>query len=223
MNKIVLFFSLFFIFSIIAEAQNVDVFKHPLGSQNTNNFNAICAKIAEKPIVKGTFTQEKHLSRFGRSLMSSGNFIISAEHGMVWETLKPFPSTMSLGNDFIIQSRPGGQTSVLSSQGNETFTQMASVISSVFSGKSQGLLENFEVFFFGSVTNWNIGLLPRDSIIASFAAKIIMSGDIASNGSVAIRSIQIFEQSGDVITYTLSNHNYPAELNNHEKDFFKVP
>jgi outer membrane lipoprotein-sorting protein len=149
--------------------------------------------------------------------MSSGNFIIAVKQGMVWETLQPFPSTMIMGKDFVIQSRPDGQKSVLSAQGNETFTQMADVISAVFSGKSQGLLENFEVYFLGSASNWDMGLLPRDSVFASFAMKLTMSGDSA------IRSIRIFEQNGDVITYTLSNISYPTALNDHEKAFFSIP
>jgi hypothetical protein len=213
-NSIKLFLFFFVFFSVWAEE---DVFRYPLVPQTMVTFNATCANIAEKPIIKGNFAQEKYLNHFDRSLISSGNFIIATEQGMVWETLQPFPSTMILGKHFIIQSRPDGRKSILSAQGNETFTQMADVISSVFSGQSQGLLENFEVYFLGSVSNWNMGLLPRDSVFASFVKKITMSGDSA------IRSIRLFEQNGDVITYTLSNHSYPTGLNEHETAFFSIP
>ncbi|MDR0497662.1 MAG: outer membrane lipoprotein carrier protein LolA [Treponema sp.] len=180
-------------------------------------FNATSANLAGKPIIKGNFVQEKYLNSFNRSLMSSGNFIIAVEQGMVWETLRPFPSTMTLGKHFILQSRPDGRKSVLSAQGNETFTKMADVLSSVFSGQTQRLLENFEVYFSGSVSNWNMGLLPRDSVFNSFFIKITMSGDSV------MRSIRLFEQNGDVVTYTLSNHSYPARLTDHEEAFFSIP
>ena len=206
-----------FFFAISYMWAEEDVFRYPLAPQTMIAFNAVCTNLAEKPIVKGNFVQEKFLERFDRSLISSGNFLIAVKQGMVWETLKPFPSTMILGNDFIIQSRPDGRKSVLSAQGNETFTQMADVISSVFSGQIQRLLENFEVYFSGSVSNWNMGLLPRDSVFASFVVKIAMSGD------AAIRSIRMFEENGDVTTYTLSNPGYPSVLNDHEKDFFTIP
>jgi hypothetical protein len=210
-----LFLCLFFVCSLVWADE--DVFRYPLVPQTAIAFNATCAGLAEKPIVKGNFVQEKYLNRLNRSLGSSGNFIIAAEQGMVWETLQPFPSTMVMGNDFIVQSRPDGQRSVVSAQGNETFTQMANVISAVFSGRSQGLLENFEVYFLSSASSWSMGLLPRDSIIASFAMKITISADSA------IRFIRIFERNGDTITYTLSSHNYPAGLNNHEKAYFSIP
>jgi len=214
-KKLFFCFCFFLVFSYTWAEE--DIFRHPLVPQTSNAFNATCANLAARPIVKGNFVQEKFLSRFSRSLMSSGNFIMVAEQGMVWETLQPFPSTMIMGNNFLMQSRPDGRKSVISAQGNEAFTQMAAVISSVFSGRSQGLLENFEVYFSGSVSNWNIGLIPRHSVFASFAMRIIMSGDSA------IRSIRIFEQNGDVITYTLSNHSYPTALNAHEEAFFTVP
>jgi len=85
----------------------------------------------------------------------------------------------------MLQSGPDGRTSVLSAQDNETFTQMADVMNLVFSGQSQGLLGNFEACFLGSVSNWTIGLLPQDSVVASFIMQITMSGDSA------IKSIRI--------------------------------
>jgi len=222
MNRkgIVFFICFFFVYSYGINTDvwaEEDVFRHPLTPQTRTAFNTVCANLAEKPIVKGNFEQEKHLNRLNRSLISSGNFIIAAEQGMVWETLKPFPSTMIMGNNFIMQSRPDGQKTVLGAQGNETFTQMSVIISSVFSGQAQRLLENFEVYFFGSVSNWNMGLIPKDSVFASFVTKITMSGDFA------IRSIRLFEQNGDVITYTLSNPIYPAGLSDDEKAFFTNP
>ena len=210
-----IFLCLIFVVSLVWAEE--DVFRHPLAAQGMTTFNSISANLAQNPIITGNFVQEKYLSRLGRSLRSTGNFIITAKQGMVWETLRPFPSTMVLGNDFILQSRPDGRASVLSAQGNETFTQMAAVLSSVFSGQSKRLLENFEVYFSGSVSNWNIGLLPRDSIIASFVTKITMNGDLT------IRSIRIFEPNNDVITYSLSNHSYPTALNAHEEAFFSIP
>jgi hypothetical protein len=194
-----------------------DVFRYPLGPQTMEAFKKTCDNLAERPIVKGNFEQEKILSRLNRSLKSSGNFIIAAELGMVWETLRPFPSTLALGKDYLVQSRPGGQATLISAQGNETFIRLAEVISTVFSGQSQGLLNNFQVYYLGSPASWELGLLPLDRAIASFALTITMKGD------AAIRSIIINEQNGDATLYMLSNHSYPQELNTHERAFFTVP
>jgi len=94
---------------------------------------------------------------------------------------------------------------------------MAEVISAIFSGNSQGLMDNFNVYYSGSAEAWEFGLSPKNNAVGSFAEKIIMKGD------TAIRSILIYEQNGDTVKYYLSNHNYPAELNANEKSFFVLP
>jgi outer membrane lipoprotein-sorting protein len=199
------------------QAQAQDIFRYPLGPQTEEAFMTTCSRLAQHKFIRGNFEQEKTLSRLERSLKSSGSFIIAADQGMVWDTVKPFPSTLTLGRDFMIQSRPGGQKTILGAQGNETFLRMAEVISAVFSGNAQGLLDNFAVYYSGSVLGWELGLSPIDRTINFFAEKIIMKGD------AVIRSIQIYEQNGDTIKYILSNHRYPAELDVHEKAFFSYP
>ena len=198
-----------------------DVFRFPLKPETMESFTAVTARLAEHPVVRGNFEQEKTLSRLGRTLKSGGNFIIAAERGMVWDTVKPFPSTLALGKDYLVQSRPGGQKTALSAEGNETFLRLAEVLSAVFSGNARGLLENFEVYFTlknaAPVPAWEMGLSPLDRAISSFAARITMSG------GQAIQSITIHEQSGDTTKYTLSNHSYGAGLDAHEKSLFALP
>jgi hypothetical protein len=217
--KIITVFMGLFLFavSLWAQTSQEEIFRHPLGPQTMDAFKTTCLRLAEHPVVRGSFEQEKILSRLNRSLKSSGNFIIAAGLGMVWDTVKPFPSTLTLGKDYIIQSRSGGQKTVLSAQGNETFLRMAEVISAVCSGNSQGLIDNFTVYFSGNAAAWEIGLSPRNTSIGAFAEKIIMKG------SAAIRSILIYEQNGDSVQYILTNHNYPPELNANEKFLFVRP
>ena len=223
MNRIPAVLGLFIILAALtmqglwAQNRQEDVFRYPLETKTMDAFRTTCSRLAEHPYIKGTFEQEKTLSRLDRSLKSSGNFIIAAGMGMVWDTANPFPSTLVLGKDYLIQSRPGGQKTILNAQGNETFISLAEVISMVFSGNAQGLLDNFNVYYSGSAAAWELGLSPRNKAISSFAERIIMKGDRA------IKFIQIYEQGGDIVQYSLSNHNYPAELNAHEKSLFTFP
>jgi hypothetical protein len=194
-----------------------DIYNHPLEPGKTERFMEICAMLSEHPVIKGIFEQEKVISSLNRSLISQGNFIIAADLGMVWETLKPFPSTLATGRDFLVQSRPGGRRTRLDAGGNETFLRLADVISSVFSGNSRGLLDNFEIYFSEASGSWALGLIPLDVSIRSFAARISMAGDSA------IRLIRVREQNGDTIRYSLSSHSYPPALSNDEKALFTIP
>lgn len=217
MKKAVLLFCVFIFYSQFAYSQDEAVLNYPLTAQTAETFRAVCARIAQHPVIKGNFEQEKIISRLNRSLKSSGNFIITSGLGMVWETINPFASTLVLGKDFLIQSRPGGQRTVLSAQGNETFLGMAQVISGVFSGNARALENNFEIFFSGSASSWEMALIPLDKTLNAFAQRIIMKGDNV------IKAIWISEQNGDSIKYILTNHIFQAALNANETALFSLP
>jgi hypothetical protein len=210
-------FVLLFFLAVMTIPAQVDIERYRLNASSLDSFTATIGQLSKNKIVAGNFNQEKFLNRHNRYLKSSGNFIIASEKGMVWETLKPFPSTMTLGNDYLIQGRPGGQASVISAQGNETFIRFAEAMSSVFSGNTRGLLDNFEVYFIGSTADWTLWLLPKDRTVAAFVERITMKGD------TVIRSILIYEQNNDTVSYVLSNHRFPMELTNNEASFFTLP
>ncbi|MDR2597592.1 MAG: outer membrane lipoprotein carrier protein LolA [Treponema sp.] len=217
MKKFLLILCLsFFAVTSWADEQNSSVFDNPLSPLTMDHFTKISARLAEHSIAKGNFEQEKKINRLNRALVSSGNFLIVSGSGMVWDTLKPFPSVMTLGKDYIIQSK-GSQRTVLSAQGNETFIRLAEVISAVFTGNTEKLTENFDIYFIGVNNNWEMGLIPKDKFIASITEKIVMKGDSV------IKSILIFEQNGDSTGYILSNHSYPSELSINERAYFTIP
>jgi hypothetical protein len=201
----------------VSENTGDEIFRFPLSAESRGAFTGICADLAGHPLVKGTFEQTKTISRLNRSLVSRGDFIITADMGMVWKTLSPFPSTMVVGRDFIIQSVPSGARTKIDALGNETFLRLSETMSAVFSGNSQKLLDNFEVFFTGSKGSWILGLVPSERSIRSFADRIILNGDSV------IRSIVLFEQNGDAIRYALSNHVFPGALSPSEKALFSYP
>jgi hypothetical protein len=204
-----------------------EAFNHPLDTSTRPRFDAVCADLAKNPVIKGGFEQTKTISRLNRSLVSKGDFIIAAELGMVWDTLAPFPSTMAVGRDYIIQSTPSGVKTKLDARGNETFLRLADTISAIFTGNSRLLLENFAVYFTESGGSWTIALVPGEKSIRAFAARIVMSGESARAGAgrtqnTAIRVITLYEQNGDTITSRLSNHSYPEALTLRERSLFAV-
>jgi outer membrane lipoprotein-sorting protein len=179
-------------------------------------YREICGVLSAHPTVKGSFTQKKTIGRLNRSLDSRGNFIIDAERGMVWETLNPFPSTMAVGRDYLIQWSPGGTKTKLDAAGNETFLRLAETISAVFSGNAEKLLDNFDNYFIESNGGWTLGLVPSEKAVRSFAQRIILEGDSV------IRRITLYEQNGDTIQYGLSRHVFPPALSPSEAELFSL-
>jgi len=217
MKRTALFIIILILFCVFLYAQEEEIFKYPLTEQTSNDFKNSCAQIAQNQYIRGSFNQEKKINRLNRSMVSSGNFIIAYDMGMVWDTLKPYPSTMTLGKDYMIQSRPRGQRTVLNAQGNETFIQMAQVTSAVFTGNINELEANFEIFYKSNYPSWEIGLKPLNKSINSFTNRIIINGD------TVIKSMVLIENNGDFIKFNLFNHNVSGALTENEKAYFKLP
>jgi outer membrane lipoprotein-sorting protein len=215
----------FFIVLAGSPAQSAEVFKHPLSPETLPRYSALCAELASRPIVKGSFEQVKTIKRLNRSLTSKGTFLIAAELGMVWDTRTPFPSTIAMSRDFIIQSVPGGAKSKLDAKGNETFLSVADTLSAVFTGNVQRLRDKFDNYFTETTANsgavWTLGLLPREKTLRSFMERIILNGEAGAPGKPAfVRSIVIHDANGDTVTYTLRDHRFPAALEADDKAFF---
>jgi hypothetical protein len=218
--------ALFFCFAWPSlEAQDLDVFAHPLAAGALPRYTAICAELAARPLVKGSFALTKTLPRLNRSLVSRGDFIIAAEQGMVWETRSPFPSTLIVGRDFMAQSTPGGTKSKIDARGNELFMSIADTMSALFTGNAEKLREGFDQYFMETAggTGWTVGLVPRERTVRSFMERIVLSGSASDGGGGAlIRSIVIYEPGGGSAAYALSDHRFPAALDAGEAALFSI-
>jgi hypothetical protein len=198
------------------------VFDHPLSTQNLASFDAICAQLSGRPYTKGIFEQTRIIRR-QKPLVSSGDFIVVADVGLVWITKSPVPSTTTLGRDYMIRSVPGGTSTRVDAKGNDMYISMADTIGSLFTGNAEKLKSNFDNFYAETATangkNWTIGLIPRNRAFRNFAQQIILEGFDSGQGAV-IRSIAIYEKNGNNLTYAFSEQSFPAALEAHEKAYF---
>lgn len=182
------------------------------------NFSGICEKLASRPNMTGTFIQEKTITAINRTLKSSGNFVLSQD-GIAWNTLKPFPSTLVVGNTFVMQIKPDGSQTVIDASSNQIFSSISSALTAMFSGNFSVLEEAFSIHFTLSSQNWMATLVPKDSAVLAILKSITVSG-IANENSAELKQIVMTEPSSDAITYTFTEQRYPKELSDDEKAFF---
>lgn len=194
------------ILSTIAFAQGFDL-------------QGICSKLAVNPITKGNFVQVKTInsSKGARELKSNGDFIFSLD-GIMWKTLKPFPSSMIVGKDFLVQVAADGTKTVTDTSNNPAFASVAETITSIFSNDYARLTSSFDSSISNEDSLYSVVLTPKDSTIASVLSNIELK--ILIDSTVTITSVIMTESSGNKTTYLFSNHSYPKELTQDEKDFF---
>lgn len=177
----------------------------------------VCALLSEHPVTKGNFTQIKSVktARGSRELKSYGDFIFCPE-GIMWKTTKPFPSSMIVGKDFIIQIAADGTKNVTDTSNNQTFASVASTISAVFSNDYDNLTKAFNTSLTAQTDgNIKITLVPRDSTIAS----VLTSIDLLVSGN-QINGIVMTEASENSTSYIFENQTYPKELSKDELALF---
>ncbi len=170
-------------------------------------------------VTSGDFIQEKNAAKLKRPLRSSGKFIFCDE-GILWQTLKPFPSTMAVTKTSIIQTKADGSKTVTDGSSNQVFTSVAETLSSIFCGDKTKLESFFNIKDFKADSkNWSVLLTPKDSTIASTLKEIELSGSVGKKST--LDNLKIFQGETDSTFYTLLNQQYRQELSNEEKSFFK--
>ena len=186
-------------------------------SDQTQTLESVCKNLAAHPNTTGDFTQIKTLQTNGRKLTSTGKFIFS-QQGILWQTEKPFPSSLILTKDAMVQIAANGKKSVMSGKDNQIFANISETLSSVFSGNVDTLKKNFECELIQEAdSSWKILLTPKDSTIASVMKSMVLAGTGAD-----LSSLEMAEMSENTIRYEFKNQKYPEELSADEKQIFVI-
>ncbi len=191
-----------------------DVLDFPLTAATQDDFSAVCAVLSAHAIQKGDFTQTKHIAKLNRDLVSSGAYLISRDDGIVWQTKKPFPSTLTVTPAAVMQTTAGGKKSVLIAGSNPTFESFSTIISSVFVGGDRLNAQHFDIFFSPSPDGWTIALVPKDDAVRAVAQQFVLSG------KTTLQCVTMHEPGGNFVRYEFANQSFPATLTDDEKALF---
>lgn len=170
--------------------------------------------LSRYPCTRGDFVQEKHIPAIGRSLTSSGAFLIAADRGIIWQTEKPYPSIMVVGRSHVSQGPEAKSLSRMDTGNNRLFMEFSQAISAAFSGDVQKIQDSFHVDFSRKGSNWSLQLEPRERTVAQLIQSIQLGG------SAVLEEVTMTEQNGSTITYRFSNHQFSQEPTQDENQLF---
>jgi outer membrane lipoprotein-sorting protein len=158
----------------------------------------IQAMLAKPALMCGRFDQTKQLAGMKKPLASEGRFCVIAGKGVLWRTLKPFPSTLRLTRDEIVNYQGDRVAMRLDAKTEPTVRMINNVLFSLLSGD----LGQLDTLFDGDGTveanSWNVALKPRQAALE----KAI--GTIKLEGGAYVKSIIMSEGSGDRTTIVFS-------------------
>ena len=159
-----------------------------------------------KDTYRGTFEQSKSIRILKAPIQSSGQFILSRQHGIYWHTTKPVSSELLLDEKRIVQRLSDGSAQSLEVDGNPQFALFNRVFFQLFFGQYALLGEHFSIA--NNLTSdpvsqsknnktWSLTLTPRHSELATLFKQI----DIY--GQSYIQSLTLYEANGDRTSITL--------------------
>jgi hypothetical protein len=151
----------------------------------------IQAMLAKPEQLCGRFEQSKQLAGMKKPLASSGRFCVVAGKGVLWRTLKPFPNTLRLSRDEIVQLQGDRVAMRMEASREPTVRMINGVLFSLLSGDLGQLDTLFEVDGTAGDGAWKVALKARNPALARAI------GAISLEGGAYVRTIHMVEDSGD--------------------------
>lgn len=151
----------------------------------------IQAVLAKPKVLCGLFEQQKQLVGLKRPVISTGRFCVLSDKGILWRTLQPFPSTMKLTRDEIVQMQGNRVTQRLDAKQEPTIRTINSVLFALLAGDFAQLEKYFDADGTMLEKNWSVTLKSREAALARAIAAI------AIDGSSYVQRITLQEANGD--------------------------
>jgi len=175
-------------------------------------------RVAKVGVLRGDFTQEKQVTGFKNPLRSQGRFVLAQDHGVIWTTLKPFPSEVVVTRDRILSRQSDGSTRVeLDAKQQPAMRSVNAIMFALMSGDAQALSAQFTVKVDALPNNgWKMQLSPRSAMLGKVFTGLKLSGDRY------VREVEITEANQDVTRIHFAGMSEtPAALNAQEGGKFE--
>ena len=164
--------------------------------------------------VKGSYKQKNYIAKTKKTIESSGTFVLSRAHGIIWYTEKPQKSVTVMTEQKVLQVFSNGKEKVLGNSGNAIFSSVALLTKSLFTQDTAVIKK----YLHATQTESGVWVYtPKDDTLASVIKKIELKN--ADNGY--IRSAVITYGNGDATEYVLSVSSFNEALTTDATAYFE--
>lgn len=165
-------------------------------------------RLTSEPVLRGAFEQRKTVKGFRHPLVSSGEFVVSRQRGVLWRTQQPYASTLVVTRDRVLARQADGTVARrLSASEEPAVRAISETLFGVMAADLVALDRRFEIS--GELVGpggWRLVLLPREPALARWLQRVELEGDRF------LRSVRLQEGSGDLTQIRLAGHATAAAL-----------
>ena len=170
------------------------------------------AQVAQVPVLRGEFAQEKQVAGFKNPLRSNGRFLLARDKGVLWTTTAPFPSEIVVTQDRILsRQRDGSRRVEVDGKQQPGLRSVNAMMFALMSGDMKALTSTFDVKEEPAAGGWKMTLVPRSRQLAQAFSSVRLSGDRY------VREVELREANGDLTRLRFSGMSEaPATLSRDE-------
>nr|WP_298128471.1 outer membrane lipoprotein carrier protein LolA [uncultured Pseudoxanthomonas sp.] len=173
-------------------------------------------QVAQVPLLRGDFSQEKQVAGFRNPLRSNGRFVLARDKGVVWTTTAPFPSELVITRDRILsRQRDGSRRVEVDGKQQPGLRSVNAMMFALMSGDMKTLTTTFEVKGEPATSGWAMTLLPRSRQLAQAFSSVRLSGDRY------VREVELREANGDLTRLRFSGMSETPALSRDEAARFE--
>ncbi|MBS7662298.1 outer membrane lipoprotein carrier protein LolA [Pseudomonas lalucatii] len=169
------------------------------------------ARLATQAVVRGPFVQEKHLRALERPLTSRGQFVLSAEHGLLWQLRSPLQLDYRIDRAGVARHTGSGWQAL---PGQDMAAQQSRLFLALLRGDRSGLERDFDLRLSGSGEAWTLRLTPRALLLRQVFSAIHIQG------GAQVERIELLETQGDRTLLRLPQSRADVALQAQERDAF---
>jgi outer membrane lipoprotein-sorting protein len=169
------------------------------------------ALLRQKPVVRGTFTQEKHLRALPQPLVSHGRFVLAQDLGLLWLLQRPLQQDYRITTQGIARRDERGWQPTTQQGASERQNRLTLAL---LSGDSATLARDFELALAGDADHWQLTLTPRAMLLKQIFQRIELQG------GASVSQIEILEAQGDRTLMRLSDSQADQHLTDTERHAF---
>ena len=172
----------------------------------------LAQQLAAAEVVRGEFVQEKHLRSLAFPLSSTGEFVLSKQHGLLWQVQQPFAQTYRIDAQGVSLLTANGWQS---QPGQNVAARQSRLFLAVLQGNQQALQADFTLQLQGNPEQWQLNLLPK----ALFLQQIFKVIEI--HGGALVERIELHETQGDRTVMRMLNSQADHVLLDDEQHAFQ--
>lgn len=152
------------------------VWSLPAGAEPASLADVIMARLATLPSRSTPFVEEKRLPGLSEPLVSSGQVVFVRPGRLEQLTEKPRPERVIIAGDTLSVTLASGETHTFSLSDNPPLGLLTATLRATLDGDIATIRRLFLLEEHGNLAGWRLMLIPKDSGVRRFLARVTVDG-----------------------------------------------